>query len=630
LAKSLRIKKIKELFALDLRLKAILTRKEPEAIGMAFLTLIAILLWVFSIQNINLNRMTDVGLVSVLPPLSYVALFILIISFCLALYKKDLSVPLLLWHVVVLIFFIHGTPIILYKTLRYSWAWKHIGIIDYIMRHGAVDRNISSLSAYHNWPGFFALNAFITEIAGLKSPLNFAPWAPLLFNLSYLGMLLLIFRTFTSDKRLIWLSVWFFFLTNWIGQDYFSPQALSYFFYLVIIGVSLKWFQTKELSKSSAKIWPMFNRVRSFYCRLVGRVKPVHIPGAAMKPYQLIALMAVVILLLLAMVSSHQLTPFMTICALAMLALFRHSRVRTLTMFLIVLTVTWIFYFATPFLKHDFDDIAAALGQLFYNLDSSFIDASIASPGHRTVALMARMLTGILWGLALFGGIRRLRQGYWDLSAILLALAPFVMLAGSPYGGEILFRVYFFALPCMAFFAAALLYPSPASGISWKKTVITTLLSGVLLTGLLFAHFGKDRHYHFTQNEVDAAQYVYNVAQPDTLLIEGSRNYPSQFHNYEYFTYVPIAFEPEESRQNLVDHPVETLSRWMRNSKYEEAYLIITRSMKVEMDATGQMSPGSLESIEQALLQSPEFKVIFENVDAKIFTLAERTRGGRE
>ena len=239
---------------------------------------------------------------------------------------------------------------------------------------------------------------------------------------------------------------------------------------------------------------------------------------------------------------------------------------------------------------------------------------------------MARTLTGFLWGLALLGGIRRLRQGYWDLSAILLAIAPFVMLFGSPYGGEILFRVYFFALPCMAFFAAALLYPSPTFGISWKKTGLTVLLSSVLLTGLLFAHFGKDRHYHFTQNEVDAAHYVYNVAQPGTLLIEGSRNYPSQFHNYEYFTYVPIALEPEESRQNVVDYPVETLSRWMRSSKYKEAYLIITRSMKVEMDATGQMSPGSLDSIEQALLQSPEFKVIFKNVDAKIFTLTESAR----
>ena len=48
----------------------------------------------------------------------------------------------------------HGTPALLYGTLRYSWAWKHLGIIDYIHRHGSVDPSLKTLGVYHNWPGF--------------------------------------------------------------------------------------------------------------------------------------------------------------------------------------------------------------------------------------------------------------------------------------------------------------------------------------------------------------------------------------------------------------------------------------------------------------------------------------------
>ena len=66
----------------------------------------------------------------------------------------------------------------------------------------------------------------------------------------------------------------------------------------------------------------------------------------------------------------------------------------------------------------------------------------------------------------------------------------------------------------------------------------------VLITGYLFAHFGKDRGYYFTPDEVAAARLVYENAPPGSLLIEGNRNYPGLFVNYDRFTYVPIDREP--------------------------------------------------------------------------------------
>ena len=591
-------------------------------LGPVLLPLLAALLWVASLKNIELSEMTDVGLVSVFQPWNYAALAVLIVSFSLSIRRRELNVPLLVWHTVVLLAIIHTTPLLLYGTLRYSWAWKHVGIIDYIARHGGVDRNIVTLSAYHNWPGFFALNALITETTGLKSPLSYAPWAPIFFNLVFLGTLPLIFRTFTSDRRLIWLAVWFFFLTNWVGQDYFAPQAMGYFLYLVIIGVCLRWFPAKGAPEVSEQNRSVFGRLVFHFRRM--RRAPVVPPDHAATPAQLVGLLAIVVLLMITVVTSHQLTPIMMICALTALVAFRRSSASGLPILAIVLTVTWLFFFATPFLIDNLDSMTETIGQFLDNVDSNLIDTSRVSSGHRLVSLAGRALTVFLWGVAVLGGIRRIVKGYLDLPAVLLALSPFLMLAGNSYGGEILFRVYFFSLPFMAYLAASLVYPSAAAGRSWPTTVLVVLISGTLLTGLLFAHYGKERQYSFTRDEIDAARYLYEIAPPGSLLVEGSRNYPSQFLNYENFTYVPISREPQRSQSNVINHPVETLSRWMENDEYSAAYLIITRSMKAETQAIGQMPPASLEKIETALLQSPDFEVVFGNRDAKVFTLAER------
>ena len=626
LSKGMGIIKISKISVLDNLLRAVTTSTGRLTVLTVFLTLLAGLLWTLSIPRIDPGAMTDIGLVSVLPLSSYAALLVLIVSFSLAIHQRELSVVMLVWHTVLLIFFIHGTPVLLHGTLRYSWAWKHVGIIDYIERYGGVNRTIETLNAYHNWPGFFSLNALITEVTGLKSPLSYAPWAHVFFNLLYLGTLPFVFRSFSSDRRLIWLGVWFFFLTNWVGQDYFSPQAMGYFLYLVVIGVCLRWFQAEKSSGSPRKGGLIAGWLRSLHGRLVRDPAPASAADAPTRPLQRAAFVVLVSLLMVAIVASHQLTPFMTIVALVALVLFRRISARSLPILMIVLTVTWLFHVATPFLEHNIDNMTATIGQLLDNVDSNLIDTSRASPGHRLVALAGRGLTVLLWSLAILGGIRRLRNRRWDPTAMLLAFSPFLMLGGNAYGGEILFRVYFFALPFMAFFAAALVFPIPGSAFSWRTKTLTILLSTVLLIGLLFAYYGKERQYNFTQNEVDAAQYVYSVAPPGSLLIEGSRNYPSQFRNYEYFTYVPISREPQGSRMNVINHPVETLSRWMRNSKYSEAYFIITRSMKAEVDAIGELPKGSLDKIEQALIGSQEFRVVFQNSNAKVFALAKTAR----
>jgi hypothetical protein len=121
---------------------------------------------------------------------------------------------------------------------------------------------------------------------------------------------------------------------------------------------------------------------------------------------------------------------------------------------------------------------------------------------------------------------------------------------------------------------------------------------------------------------VRAAEFVYESAPPGSLLVEGSRNYPSRFVNYERFTYVSIADEPADSVGELLADPVDKLAEWLSNPRYTGAYVIITRSQKVENDTIGPLPEGALASVEAALEASDRFVVLVGNEDATVFKLA--------
>ena len=90
----------------------------------------------------------------------------------------------------------------------------------------------------------FVLGALLTQLGGLPTPLALAGWAPVYFNLLYALPLAVIFRSLVRDERLVWAGLWLFFLSDWIGQDYWAPQALAYFFFLAILATVVTYFRS--------------------------------------------------------------------------------------------------------------------------------------------------------------------------------------------------------------------------------------------------------------------------------------------------------------------------------------------------------------------------------------------------
>src|SRR5256885_2469204 len=171
--------------------------------------------WIAALLRADLSKMAGFGLLDAVPASWAAALVLLAAGFALAA-ASERPRPLLLGaYVVAAVVVLDATAALLYPEARFAWTYKHLGVIDYVAVHGSVDR---SIDIYQNWPGFFALNAWLSRVAGI-SPLAYAPWAQLFFELANVSAIVFALRGLTRDVRLQWAAAWLFVVANWIGQD---------------------------------------------------------------------------------------------------------------------------------------------------------------------------------------------------------------------------------------------------------------------------------------------------------------------------------------------------------------------------------------------------------------------------
>ncbi|WP_329562913.1 glycosyltransferase [Kitasatospora sp. NBC_01266] len=568
----------------------------------------ALVLWLLSLRHVRLDRMGDLGLLQVLPALYWVALALLLLGFVTLLRQGTrLGNAWPAGYVLGLIAMIHATPSLLYPALRYSWAWKHVAVVDAMLRHNGTVPNAQGLEIYNQWPGFFQLNVLLLRVTGHSSALGYAVWGPVIFNVLLIPPLLLLFSSVTRDRRLVWGAVWIFFSASWVGQDYFSPQAFAFVLYVTVLAMVVRRLQRQQAPVGASSS---------------GSPAPPARSDAGGWPWRRLVL---VLLLEAAIVSSHQLTPVMLIVTLFALALPRRNRRVVLPVLAgaLIMTVGWDTTVAWPYVSANLHDFLSALARPDDNAVAGLAGLGAAAPGQVLVAWVDRVMSAGILLLAIGGFVRRPWVRRTGLPAA--AVAPGLLLVANTYGGEMIFRVYLFALPAIAFLAATLvLRPGPRSRL---RGSLVLLVACGLVGGLLFGYDSKESMNYFTSDEVTATRELVDSAPPGARIVSVTGNLPGDELRYDQHQQLVLTDGTLGQRQLLVSDPAAALAQ--ADAGFSgPAYLILTRGQSAECYLTGVLPADTVPRVKAAADASPELTPVYRGPDADVYRYLPSTSAG--
>ncbi|HEY4570449.1 MAG TPA: hypothetical protein VIH10_13320, partial [Kribbella sp.] len=103
---------------------------------------VALVLWVISLQQIDLDDLGTVGLISALPATWWVALAMLAAGLAVAVAYRGHSFRPAVAYLAGQLLLLYATPPLLETVPHYTYAYKHIGVTQYIVTHGTIDRSI--------------------------------------------------------------------------------------------------------------------------------------------------------------------------------------------------------------------------------------------------------------------------------------------------------------------------------------------------------------------------------------------------------------------------------------------------------------------------------------------------------
>ncbi|MFE3690566.1 hypothetical protein ACFXPB_08090 [Streptomyces sp. NPDC059129] len=575
----------------------------PQLLRLAAPLAVGLVLWAVAMALTDTSNLTDYGLVPELPIIFWVGLATLTVGFWVVVRDPQRSNWWPFAYTVGLLVMERATQAVVYPTPLYAWAWKHDAVIDHLIDAGRLQRGaeLGDMAVYDQWPGFFTAQAALVRLTGAETAASFMAWWPLFSSLLLLAPLLLIYRTFTQDRRLVWTAVWLFYVANWVGQDYYSPQSLAFALHLGVIAVALRRAERRAPGRRSRQmVWT-----------------------------------ALLVPLIAGIVIAHQLTPVMLAVSLGSLLLMRRYRDWTLLIILMLVFLSWNLTASLPFLKEAVPDMINSFGKVADNLERGY-GSKPTGTGALVASWAARLLSAAVLLLAAVGLVRGgklLRHRARPL--LLLAVMPPMLAIANGYGSEMIFRVLMFMLPAICFFAAAALLPVPRPLAAepagqGRPTTVKGLRYGVVpavvlvvLTALFVPSYsGKDRLSYFPPEEVDLVQQLFDQAPKGSLVVAAHRNYPLAYDSYWDVGHYWFLDDAKTHVDKIVKDPAGTLASDMGGVEAPgKAYLLLTQGQIANSEMNGMLTGDDLRRIERSVAASPLFKELGRNSAGVFFEL---------
>ncbi|MEZ3177328.1 hypothetical protein KYY02_00950 [Streptomyces pimonensis] len=562
--------------------------------------LLAAGLWFHALPRIGFREMGDYGLLDRLPATYHLSLLVLTAGFVLSLRRAGTAPWWPAAHCAALLFALKAPPAMLYDAVRYPWASKHDAVVDTLLANGELRPGAElsgNMSAYDQWPGFFTLNSGLVRAFGVESAAAYANWAPVVLGLLMMPVLVLIYRTFCQDWRLVWTAVWVFQLANWVGQDYFAPQGLAYLLHLTVVAVVLRHF----VRPGSA------GRLRD---------RTTLDPTAACVPpptgtRQRAVCVVVLAPLIAAVNATHQLTPVMLCICLFALTLTRRYRNHGLLAVTVLLMLAWDLTMGRPLFVETLSTLKESIGELTQNSRAGYA-GQLTGPGPElagTAGVLMVLAVAALAGAALVLRRRLVRSA---LPLLLVSAAPVPLFAVNDYGGEMLFRVYLFGLPGAAFFAAAALVPAAGTrsgrAKALRRKAAAVALPAVLLVlqaGFLPSYYGKERMYYTPPEETALVTRTLDNAPDGSLILSTSGSFPRALHRYDRLEHWFFAEQELPENGRMLEDPARYLADGIPPDT--RTYVVLTRTQDVYTAGEGLLPAGGFETLRTKLSASPLF-----------------------
>lgn len=577
----------------------------PFATGLRWLFPLAvgITLWGLSLRWIHVENLTDYGLPPALPIAWYVGLGVLLLGAVGAVGRARFQPFIAAAYLLACILVLYGTLPLILDVPHYPWVYKHIGVVRYIEQHGGVDIDID---IYHRWPGFFAGTAVFGSLAGRPNPIAFAAWTEVFFTGIDALLVWAATRTLLREPRIAAGAALVFVVTNWVGQDYFAPQALSRTLALALYLVLLRQLRT------GAPRAILRRTVRS--AGVHSRRPPLRFAAPPGPTWPLPVAVGVVLLLDGAVVVSHQLTPYLLLLGVGALTAAGLVRPRWVVVAMAGLTIAYLI----PHFAYVQDHFGV------FSSPDPFANARSEEPPLPSSGKLAKttglILTGTVWALAGVGGLRRLHRGDGRvLPLILLSIAPGVILFGQSYGGESILRAILFSLPwCAPLVCCAV---APMTG-RWRRRHVLAGCGGILLLATLFmpAFFGKTELNLMNADEVQAGDYLYAHARPGSVAVLTGATFPSRYGaRYPEVDDVLITdtFGERAIRPSTVNAVADFIGTYPGRG-----YLVFSTAQEVYDRVYRTATAGALRAVETAVRSSPRFRLWYATRNTRIYELA--------
>lgn len=532
------------------------------------------------------------GLLTALPsgPVIIAANIIVVVVFLLGLRRKDSYLVGAATVALVITFrlptaFSSSAPL-------YGWTYKHLGVVDYIMQTGQLAHG---LDIYNSWPTLFSATAWFVQSSGI-SAMSVASWFIIFVHLAQAPAIYALARSF-GQQRIIALSAAFLGeLFNWVGQDYFSPQALAFVLAIYFLALVLRSRQEPKI------IWwtlPLF------------------------------ALLTI----------THQLTPYWLMAIVTALCIFKLVRPRWLFLLLIAMAGSWLALnygsVAHYGLFSGFDPLANASRP---KLGTGSLAYTIVQNGMRATAVIIWAVTGLLvaamlWRQRKVKGLGRFKEAL--LPAILL-FSPFMLLGGQSYGGEAIFRVLLYSLPICSVLIAGWLAPLLWGGEGHSQPNWRFILA--LLTTIVFAAVSLQNVYGPWFNNVVTAQ-VYSkgvkllkTVPTGSLTVSisppgagrATADYVRLARNKPWFDMSLLEASDKVKEQTFAtDASVNNLTNLLASESTKQVYIIWTGEMQNYVDYYGIFKPGAIKNLVSKLETSFRWEAVTNEQDLKIFKLKQ-------